>query len=97
MDKPTAHMAMYAAITGRVPEIDPSAPSPLSVATEPRREHPWSPMVLSIYLRQVYKQSTLMIARPELAAWLKKQSDSAIKRFAETQTRMANARNDRAA
>lgn len=97
MDKPAAQMVMYAAITGRVPQIDPSLPAPLEVATLAVRERPWSPVVLSTYLREVVRQSSSRITRPELSAWLRRQSDNAIKRLGETQTRMANANNDRAA
>jgi len=96
MERPVQHMAMYAAILGRLPEIDAAAPAPLEAAADAVRERPWSPVVLSIYLREVYRQ-TYKVTRPEVAAWLKKQSDSAMKRIAETQTRMAKARSDRAA
>jgi len=92
-----ADMAMYAAIVGKVPEIDPNAPAPMELASHAVRENPWSPIVLSIYLREIYRQSTLKLNKPEIAAWIKKQSEIARKRFAETQVRIAHVRNDRAA
>ncbi len=89
-------MAMYAAIVGKVPDIDPNA-SPISEMREVHNERPWSPIVLSIYLKQIYRQGTLRLNKPELAAWLKKQSVTARKRIAETQIRIAAIRNERAA
>jgi hypothetical protein len=90
-------MAMYAAIAGRPPQIDPNA-ADIMDAPEPRAmTRPWSPIVLSLYLRDFARQGALKINRPEIAAWIRRQSDNAIKRLHESQTRIAHARNDRAA
>ncbi|HSV14714.1 MAG TPA: hypothetical protein VLI90_10665 [Tepidisphaeraceae bacterium] len=90
-------MAMYAAIAGRPPQIDPNA-ADIMDAPEPRvMTRGWSPMVLSLYLRDVARQGALRLNRPEIAAWIRRQSDNAMKRLHESQTRIAHARNDRAA
>lgn len=93
----TADLAMYAAIVGKVPEIDPTADEPMALAADARRENPWSPIVLSLYLREVYRQGALKLNKPEIAAWIKKQSETAVKRFHETQVRLATVKKDRAA
>jgi hypothetical protein len=92
------NLAMYAAIVGKVPQIDPEAPDVLSPAgPAPRLQRPWSPVVLSIYLRDAYRQSALKLTKPEIAAWIRRQSVSARKRIHETQHRLATARGGRAA
>lgn len=53
--KGASDMAMYAAIAGKAPEIDPNAGTLLE-EVEARPAHPWSPMVLSLYLREIYRQ-----------------------------------------
>ena len=91
-------MGMYAAIAGRPPRIDPTAGDLLDpVETRPARGRAWSPMVLSIYLRDIARQGALKLNKPELAAWIRRQSDSAIKRIHESQVRITTSRNDRAA
>lgn len=92
----SADMAMYAAIAGKIPTIDPDA-QPLSIAIPPRPQKAWSPLVLSLYLRDVYRQSSLKLVKPEIAAWIRRQSMVARKRISETQVRLASLRNDRAA
>jgi hypothetical protein len=92
-----ADLVLYAALVGKTPEIAPELADPLMAATLARRDNPWSPMVLSIYLRQVCRQQALKINKPELAAWIKKQSRIARRRFNETQARVINAAKERAA
>jgi hypothetical protein len=92
-----ADMVMYAALAGKPPEIDPTMNDPIKLAAANRRDHPWSPIVLSIYLRQICREKALKINRPELAIWLKKQSEIARKRLKETQKRIIAARSNRAA
>lgn len=92
------NMALYAAIVGKVPQIDPTAGPVLAPpAPDLRPQRPWSPIVLSIYLREAYRQSTLKLTRPEIAAWIRRQSAVAKKRLHETQHRLAMLKNDRAA
>jgi hypothetical protein len=81
-------MAMYAALAGKMPQIDPMLADPVIAAGEARRENPWSPMVLSIYLREVCREKAMKINRPELTAWLRRQSGIARRRFSESQMRM---------
>jgi hypothetical protein len=90
-------MAMYAALAGKPPEIDPTLADPMKAVTVARRENPWSPVVLSLYLRQICREKALKINKPELASWLRRQSTIAKKRFAESQARINAARSDRAA
>jgi hypothetical protein len=92
-----ADMAMYAALAGKEPQIDPSLNNPIKAAAAARRESPWSAMVLSNYLREICREKALKINRPELANWLKKQSAIAHKRLKETQKRLSAARTRRAA
>ena len=92
-----ADLAFYAALVGKTPEIDPTLANPLTAATDARREHPWSPMVLSMYLKEVYKQHALKINKPELASWVQKQSSLARRRFQETQIRVRAIKNGKAA
>jgi hypothetical protein len=93
-----ADMAMYVAIVGKAPEIGEAPTEPKAQLAEARRENPlWSPIVLSIYLKQIYRQSTLRLNKPEIAAWMKRQSNIAMKRIHETQLRLAHLKNDRAA
>jgi hypothetical protein len=91
-----ADIAIHAAIVGRTPEIDPTLADPMVAASEARREHPWSPMVLSIYLRQVARQQAMKINKPEIKDWIKKQSLIARRRIAQTQMRI-NSTHKRAA
>jgi hypothetical protein len=90
-------LAMYAAIAGRPPKIDPNAGDLLDAPAPRSLAKPWSPIVLSIYLRGIARQGALKLNRPEIAAWIRRQSDSAMKRLLETQQRIASSRNDRAA
>ena len=92
-----ADMTMYAALAGKAPEIDPSLADPMKAVKVARRENPWSPMVLSLYLRQVCREKALRMNKPELANWIRKQSARAKKRLVETQTRVQAARSNRAA
>jgi hypothetical protein len=92
-----ADMALYAALAGKTPKIDPTLANPMTVAIRARRENPWSPAVLSIYLREVCREKALKINKPELAAWVKRQTEIARKRITETQTRVMAARKDKAA
>jgi hypothetical protein len=90
-------MALYAALVGKAPEIDPTLAEPMKVAKAARQENPWSPMVLSMYLREICRERALRINKPELAGWIRRQSATARKRFVETQVRIHAARSDRAA
>ena len=90
-------MALYAALAGKIPEIDPTLAQPMKAATVARQENPWSPMVLSIYLRQICREKALKMNRPELAGWIQRQSENARKRFAETRVRVIAAKKDKAA
>ena len=74
---------MYAALVGRPPQIDPTLADPLVAAATARRERPWSPVVLSLYLHQVYRAKgvdglkrlappVLKVGRPEVAAWVRR-------------------------
>ena len=92
-------MAMYTAIVGKIPQIDPNAGGLFDEVDNrlARPQRPWSPMVMSLYLRQIYRQGALALHKPEIAAWIRRQSGAAIKRFHESQIRIAAARNDRAA
>lgn len=92
-----ADMALYAALAGKAPQIDPTLACPMKRAAVARRENPWSPMVLSIYLRQICREKAMSINKPELANWLRRQSATARKRLRETQYRISSARSDRAA
>jgi hypothetical protein len=90
-------MALYAALAGKEPEIDPSLATPKAVAVEARRENPWSPMVLSIYLRELCRERAVKMNKPELAGWIRRQTETARKRFAESQVRILAATKKRAA
>jgi hypothetical protein len=102
-----ADMAMYTAIMGRPPEIDPTAPDMLEAAPAPsanaemrpaRSTGAWSPIVLSIYLRDIARQGALKLNRPEIAAWIRRQSVVALRRLQESHVRLITARQkDRAA
>ena len=89
-------MALYAALVGKTPEIDPTLANPMTAAVEARRENPWSPAVLSIYLRELCRDKALKMNKPELAGWVKRQTEIARKRFAESQVRILAVRKDRA-
>ena len=89
-------LALYAALAGKLPEIDPTLADPVVAATHARRENPWSPAVLSIYLREICRERAMKINKPELTGWIRKQTEIARKRFAESQVRVLAAR-DRAA
>ena len=92
-------MAMYVAIVGRLPAIDPTVCTSLDeIEDHPiRRDRPWSPFVLSIYLRDIARQGALRLHRPEITAWIRRQSEIAMRRLHESHTRMLAAKNDRAA
>jgi hypothetical protein len=92
-----ADLVVYAALVGKTPEIDPSLADPMTAAAEARRENPWSPAVLSNYLREVCREKVLRINTPELAHWLRRQSVVARRRITETRARMIAGRSDRAA
>ena len=92
-----ADMALYAALVGKTPEIDPTLANPKTAAVEARRENPWSPSVLSVYLREICREKAMRMNKPELAAWIRRQSEMAKKRLTETQNRVLAARRDRAA
>lgn len=91
-----ADLALYAALVGKPPEIDPALADPMTAASHARRENPWSPTVLSIYLRQICREKALKINKPELAAWLRRQSTIARKRLNESRDRIS-AHNNRVA
>ena len=86
-----AHLTLYAALTGGMPVIDPTLADPLVAATRARRENPWSPAVLGTYVREVVRAKGPRLNRPEVAAWVRRQSDIARRRLAETQARMTAA------
>jgi hypothetical protein len=92
-----ADMVFYAALAGKAPEIDPSLADPMNAINEARREHPWSPMVLSVYLREICKQQALKIHTPEIAAWVHKQSVVARRRIHATHIRLKAIKNGHAA
>jgi hypothetical protein len=103
-----ADMAMYTAIMGRPPEIDPTAPDMLDAAPAPTASAEmrsarngggaWSPIVLSIYLRDIARQGALKLNRPEIAAWIRRQSVVALRRLHESHVRLISVRQkDRAA
>jgi hypothetical protein len=104
-----ADMAMYTAIMGRPPEIDPTAPDMLETAPAPTASAEmrsarnggggaWSPIVLSIYLRDIARQGALKLNRPEIAAWIRRQSVVALRRLHESHVRLISVRQkDRAA
>jgi hypothetical protein len=87
-----ADMALYAALAGKEPTIDPSLANPLVAAHHARRENPWSAAVLSNYLREICREKAMKINKPELTAWIKRQTEMARKRFAESQARVQAAR-----
>jgi len=91
-------MAMYVAIVGKLPAIDPNAETSLDELEERpiRQERPWSPFVLSLYLRDMARQGALKLHRPEISAWIRKQSEMALRRLHESQVRMLAAKNGRA-
>jgi len=91
-----ADMVLYAALAGKEPEIDPTLANPMTAASEARRENPWSPAVLSTYLREICREKALKINKPELTAWIRRQTEIARKRFAESQARVLAGR-DKAA
>ena len=92
-------MAMYVAIMGKLPAIDPTVTTTLDEIEEApsRRDRPWSPFVLSLHLREIARQGALKLHRPEISAWIRKQSEIAMRRLHESHTRMLAAKNDRAA
>jgi hypothetical protein len=104
-----ADMAMYTAIMGRPPEIDPTAPDMLEATPAPAASSEirsarnggggaWSPIVLSIYLRDIARQGALKLNRPEIAAWIRRQSVVALRRLHESHVRLISVRQkDRAA
>jgi hypothetical protein len=98
MQEAGREMAMYVAIVGRLPAIDPTVSTNLDEIEEhPRRDRPWSPIVLSLYLRDIARQGALKLHRPEITAWIRRQSEIALRRMHESHLRMLAAKNDRAA
>ncbi len=85
-------MALYAALAGKEPRIDPTLANPMVRASTARKENPWSPAVLSLYLREICRERAMKINKPELTAWVRKQTEIARKRFAESQARVIEAR-----
>jgi hypothetical protein len=92
-------MAMYVAIVGKLPAIDPAVTTTMDEIEEgpKRRDRPWSPFVLSLHLRDIARQGAMKLHRPEISAWIRKQSEIAMRRLHESHTRMLAAKNDRAA
>jgi hypothetical protein len=87
-----ADLVIHAAFIGRAPEIDPSLADPMVAATAACRENPWSPMVLSAFLKQAVVHKAMKMNKPEISAWLKKQGQTARRRLAESQSRIGAAR-----
>lgn len=88
---PPTDLAVYAALVGRPPEIDPTLADPLVAAANARRDRPWSPLVLSLYLHQVYRAKgvdglkrlappALTVNRPEVAAWVRRRLPTTARR-----------------
>ncbi len=82
-----ADLTLYAALTGGPPVIDPTLADPLVAATLARRERPWSPAVLGIYVREMVRAKGSHLNRPEVAAWVRKQSEGARRRLARARVR----------
>jgi hypothetical protein len=99
MQEAGREMAMYVAIMGRLPAIDPTVVTTMDEIEEQplRQNRPWSPLVLSLYLRDIARQGALRLHRPEIAAWIRRQSEMALRRLHESHDRMLAAKNDRAA
>jgi hypothetical protein len=99
MQEAGREMAMYVAIVGKLPAIDPTVSTTLDEIDEhpSRRDRPWSPIVLSLYLRDIARQGALKLHRPEITAWIRRQSEIALRRMHESHLRMIAAKNDRAA
>ena len=83
-----ADLTLYAALTGGPPVIDPTLADPLVAATVARRENPWSPAALGVYVREIVRAKGSHLNRPEARAWVRKQSEIARRRLAETQARV---------
>ncbi len=84
-------LTVYAALAGRTPDIDPRWPTRWSAATLAVRANPWSPAVLGEYVRQVVRVKGGQLNRPEVAAWVRRQSAMARKRMGESRERAARA------
>ncbi len=84
-------LTVYAALAGRVPDIVPTPADPVAAAALAVRANPWSPAVLGGYVRQVVRVRGVHLNRPEVAAWLRKQSAVARRRLAQTQARVTAA------
>ena len=82
-------LTLYAALAGRVPDIDPRLADPMVAATLAVRANPWSPAVLGEYVRQVVRVNGTRLNRPQVAAWVRRQSALARRRLAETRGRVA--------
>jgi hypothetical protein len=80
-----ADLTLYAALLGCDVEIDPSLADPMVAASIARRANPWSPAALTVYLREVAKargpKVVASLNRPEVAAWLRRQSATARRRI----------------
>jgi hypothetical protein len=83
-----ADLTMYAALAGRLPQIDPTLADPMVAATRAVRANPWSPAAVGVYLREVVRAKGPRLNRPEVAAWVRRQSATARRRLAETHSRM---------
>ena len=86
-----ADLTVYAAFLGREPLIDPALADPLVAATLAVRANPWSPAVVGAYVRQVARVKGAKLNRPEVAAWVRRQSALARRRLAETRERVSAA------
>ena len=84
-----AAMTLYAALAGREPRIDPTLADPLVRATLAVRADPFSPTVVGAYVRQLVRAHRHKLNRPELAAWVRRQSAVVKRRLAETKGRVA--------
>ena len=82
-------LTLYAALAGRTPDIDPTLADPLVAAGLAVRADPWSPAVLGAYVRQVVRAKGPRLNRPELAAWVRRQSDLARRRLTKTAGRVS--------
>ena len=87
-----ADLTVYAALVGCHPQIDPSLADPVVAATAAVRADPWSAAVLGGYVSAVVRQRGARVAaqlnRPEIAAWVRRQSALAKRRLAQTRARV---------
>ena len=83
-----ADLTLYAALAGRLPEIDPTLADPMVAATRAVRATPWSPAAVGVYLREVVRAKGPHLHRAEVADWIRRQSATARRRIAQTQARV---------